>query len=152
VVLPIATHNMSQGTCSRSRTAAGSVAVFQNRRELVARAEIMLRRQETFPPTIEIGALYICPSQGSARWKGRPLCLSAKEFDILATLALHQGRVLSRDDLLNCVWSEEFIGEARLIDHHIRMLRHKLADGAALIETVRCAGYRLVCPVESPAD
>lgn len=124
--------------CHRSR----AVFVFHDRGELLDRVELALRRSP--PPDLQVGALDISAERGSARWRGRPLRLSAREFGILSMLARHAGEVLTRDDLFNGLWDGEFAGEARLIDRYIALLRQKLDDGAGLIETVRGVGYRLL--------
>ncbi|MCP4539335.1 MAG: winged helix-turn-helix transcriptional regulator, partial [Chloroflexi bacterium] len=67
-----------------------------------------------------------------------------KEFDLLLTLAEHQGIVLSREQLLNLVWGYDFYGETRTIDVHIAQLRKRLTNASAEIETVLGVGYKLV--------
>ncbi len=68
--------------------------------------------------------------------------LTATEFKLLVELVHRQGRVLTRDQLLNRVWGYEFEGYARTVDTHIRRLRQKLGPYAAFVETVRGVGYR----------
>lgn len=68
--------------------------------------------------------------------------LTATEFKLLSELVNRQGRVLTRDQLLNRVWGYEFEGYARTVDTHIRRLRQKLGPYAAYVETVRGVGYR----------
>ncbi len=68
--------------------------------------------------------------------------LTATEFKLLVELIKRQGRVLTRDQLLNRVWGYEFEGYARTVDTHIRRLRQKLGPYAEFVETVRGVGYR----------
>ncbi len=68
--------------------------------------------------------------------------LTATEFKLLGELISRQGRVLTRDQLLNTVWGYEFEGYARTVDTHIRRLRQKLGPYAEFVETVRGVGYR----------
>jgi DNA-binding response OmpR family regulator len=68
--------------------------------------------------------------------------LTATEFKLLVELVHRQGRVLTRDQLLNRVWGYEFEGYARTVDTHIRRLRQKLGPYAGFVETVRGVGYR----------
>ncbi len=68
--------------------------------------------------------------------------LTATEFKLLSELVSRQGRVHTRDQLLNRVWGYEFEGYARTVDTHIRRLRQKLGPYALLVETVRGVGYR----------
>ena len=68
--------------------------------------------------------------------------LTSREFEILRELLLHQGRILTRQNLLESLWKYEFLGDERIIDTHIKNLRKKLA-GAGCIETIRGVGYRI---------
>ncbi len=81
------------------------------------------------------------------RIAGAPVTVTATELRLLATLALHRGRVLSREQLIAAVYGDDHHLSARTIDTHVRNLRAKLvAAGAAaspeLIETVHGVGYR----------
>lgn len=73
---------------------------------------------------------------------GKETPLTATEFKLLAELIKRQGRVQTRDQLLNTVWGYEFEGYARTVDTHIRRLRQKLGQYSKYIETVRGVGYR----------
>ena len=88
-------------------------------------------------------------------WRRNALVeLSPREFDLLAALMDHLGQALSRQELLDLVWGEEWIGSPRTLDVHIRWLREKIEDDAAApryVETVRAFGYRLVDPTASGA-
>ena len=69
--------------------------------------------------------------------------LTFKEFELLAYLASHPGKVCSRSALLREVWGYDFFGGTRTVDVHIRRLRAKLGHEASqAIETVRNVGYR----------
>lgn len=68
--------------------------------------------------------------------------LTPREFEILRELLLHQGRILTRGNLLASLWKYEFFGDERIIDTHIKNIRKKLG-GADYIETVRGVGYRI---------
>ena len=77
------------------------------------------------------------------RVEGAPVTLTRKEFDLLADLMRHRGRVLTRERLLERVWGYDYPGETRTVDVHIRRLRQKLGQAAeARIETVVGVGYR----------
>ena len=71
---------------------------------------------------------------------GRPLELTAREFDLLHTLLAVPGRVFTREMLLSRLWGYDFYGDDRVVDSHIKNLRRKL--GRDYIETVRGMGYR----------
>ena len=71
---------------------------------------------------------------------GRPLDLTAREFELLRTFLAAPGRVFTREMLLSRLWGYDFFGDGRVVDSHIKNLRHKL--GGDYIETVRGVGYR----------
>ena len=71
---------------------------------------------------------------------GQLLELTAKEFELLHTFLSAPGRVFSREILLSKLWGYDFFGDERVVDSHIKNLRHKL--GRDYIETVRGVGYR----------
>ena len=66
---------------------------------------------------------------------GRPIELTAREFELLHTLVSAPGRVFTRELLLSKLWGYDFYGDERVVDSHIKNLRHKL--GRDYIETVR---------------
>ncbi len=72
--------------------------------------------------------------------EGRPLDLTAREFELLHTFLAAPGRVFTREMLLAKLWGYDFYGDERVVDSHIKNLRHKL--GRDYIETVRGVGYR----------
>ena len=74
---------------------------------------------------------------------GRPVELTAKEFDLLAFFLANAGVVVSRDLLLDRVWGQEYPGGTRTVDVHVAQLRRKLGR-PALIRTLRGAGYKAV--------
>ena len=71
-----------------------------------------------------------------------PLELSPKEYDLLAFLFENRGKALSRQQILNQVWSFDYYGVLRTVDTHINRLRSKLGDSASLVQTIRGYGYR----------
>ena len=71
---------------------------------------------------------------------GRPLELTAREFELLRAFLSSPGRVFTREMLLAKLWGYDFYGDERVVDSHIKNLRHKL--GRDYIETVRGVGYR----------
>ena len=76
----------------------------------------------------------------SATLEGRSLDLTAREFELLQTFISSPGRVFTREVLLAKLWGYDFFGDERVVDSHIKNLRHKL--GTDYIETVRGVGYR----------
>ena len=120
-------------------------------RELIARVRAVLRRREPArapvgaDPLLRIGPLQIDRQRVEAAVGGQTVALTATEFRILAVLAEAGGAVRSRDELLDAVWGQDFFGDRRTVDVHIRHIREKLdAVGAgSLLQTVRGFGYRL---------
>jgi two-component system phosphate regulon response regulator PhoB len=115
-------------------------------RELVARVRAVLRRgaERAAPAARRIGELELDEGRHRAAVAGRSLDLTAKEFGLLAALVRAQGRVLSRDRLLEEVWGYASAAEieSRTVDVHIRRLREKLGPEARRIVTVKAVGYR----------
>jgi DNA-binding response OmpR family regulator len=123
-------------------------------RELMARVKNVLRRI-TAPPAgavkevCRVGRLTIDAGRREARWEGALLELTALEFELLATLAEHAGRVLSREQLLQQTWGYDYYGDLRVVDAAIKRLRAKLRQAAPdteLIVTLRGVGYKLAGP------
>jgi two-component system alkaline phosphatase synthesis response regulator PhoP len=119
-------------------------------RELVARVQALLRRARPArgEAVIEAGELRVDAGAREIRFKGRALTLTPREFELLAFLARHPGRVLTRDELLRKVWGYDYVGETRTVDVHVRRLRAKLGDASGSIETVLGSGYKFAPPAE----
>ena len=128
-------------------------------RELLARVHANLRRsgfsQSPSGPqdeeAVTLDNLLIDRRRHSVTRGEQPVALSPREFDLLLALLDAGGAVVKRGDLLDNVWGEEWVGNPRTLDVHIRWLREKLeADPASprLILTVRGVGYRLIAPGE----
>lgn len=119
-----------------------------NPRELTARVKAILRRVATPSTdeneTIRFGDLLIDPEKREVSVSGRQVDLRTQEFEVLFILAKNQGRVLSRDKLLNLAWGFDFYGQTRTVDVHIAHIRNKLAHSSMKIETVTGIGYKLV--------
>ncbi len=116
-------------------------------KELLARVRAVLRRAKPAPgaAAIAMGALAIDPGTRTVTVQGAPLTLTHKEFELLSALADAQGRVLSREFLLDRVWGYSRAGEieSRTVDVHVRRLRVKLGSEGRRILTVKSVGYRL---------
>ncbi|MFC1618138.1 response regulator transcription factor [Patescibacteria group bacterium] len=115
--------------------------------ELVARVRALLRRQTNKSKTdlIESGDLMIDLKKHMVLLKKREIILSAKEFSLLEYLARNAGEVVTRTQITEHVWDQNYDSFTNVVDVYIRYLRKKL-DGRrqkSLIETVRGVGYRL---------
>ena len=113
--------------------------------ELISRIKALLRRTEKHEENDEytIGELYLCPARHIVKVDGNDITLTYKEFELLSLLLRNKGVVLTRDDILTCIWGYEFDGESRTVDVHIRTLRSKLGSAGRFIETVRGIGYKI---------
>jgi len=115
--------------------------------EFLARVRAALRRGAAAPPAdvLTSGDLRLDLAARRVARAGRTIALAPREFDLLALLMRHRGAVMSRDLLLARVWGDDFVGDARTVDVHIRWLRQKLEQDPSqpvLIQTVRGVGYR----------
>jgi DNA-binding response OmpR family regulator len=115
--------------------------------ELLARVRAQLRRPN-FVDTevVDIGGLKVDTGARRAWLDGRELELRAKEFDLLAALALEAGRALTREQLMADVWDEHWAGSTKTLDVHIAALRRRIDEPNAAtsrITTLRGVGYRL---------
>ena len=116
-------------------------------REVVARVKAVLRRSlrgvdDDIPPGLEINE-----EKFIAHYEGRALNLTPVEFALLKTLSAQQGRVFSRDQLMNEMYSDYRVVSDRAVDTHVKNLRRKLDEvsgGRELIESVYGLGYRFV--------
>jgi len=131
-------------------------------RELLARLRAVIRRSRTTAARaaasaavdqrempIQIGDLRIDPNSRAVALHGKPVSLTAVEFDLLLALGRVPGRVKSREQLLLEVAERDFEAFDRSIDVHISSIRRKLGDDAKSprwVQTVRSVGYRLLKP------
>jgi len=114
-------------------------------RELMARVKALLRRAHGLRlsgPVFDNGELRIDPSAFRVTYKGQDVRLTRKEFALLEQLARNQGRVMTREMLLDRIWGMNYYGDSRTLDVHIRRLRQKLGE-QKVIETITGIGYRL---------
>lgn len=143
-----------------------------NMRELQARLKALLRRrqqdQASKAPSsmkhsnqdenkewteIKLGSLVLNSEQRLAIMNETPLSLTAKEFDLLFYLASHEGRVYTREDLLQQIWGYGYSGYEHTVNTHINRLRNKLkkeqeddSDENSYIKTVWGVGYKFSTP------
>jgi DNA-binding response OmpR family regulator len=128
--------------------------------EVIARIRAILRRtgragagSSDDPPAepVSVGDLQVDFAARRARLGGEELSLARKEFDLLAELVRHAGRVVTREDLMARVWDENWFGSTKTLDVHIRWLRQKLGDDPSTpryLHTVRGVGFRFTAPEE----
>jgi two-component system, OmpR family, response regulator RegX3 len=119
-------------------------------RELVARIKAVLRRAPLVDAIgdetpVEASGVRLDRARHEVRVDGDTVELPPKEFELLAYLLEHAGRVLTRGQLIDEVWGSDYVGDTKTLDVHIRRLRGRIeADpkDPARIQTVRGVGYR----------
>jgi two-component system KDP operon response regulator KdpE len=117
-----------------------------------------LRRSSTGPkgplPPFRAGGLAVDFGRRDVRVDGRPVRLTAKEYELLAYLARNAGKVLTYRQILQAVWGPEYGDEAHYVWTYVRRLRRKLeaeSERPQYLLTIVNAGYRLRAPDEDPA-
>ena len=119
-------------------------------RELVARIRAVLRRAPGGPATpadevVEIGDVRLDMARREVVARGDVLTLPRKEFDLLETLMLNAGRVMTRESLLDQVWGTDYVGDTKTLDVHVKRVRAKIESDPGQptrLTTVRGVGYR----------
>jgi two-component system phosphate regulon response regulator PhoB len=116
-------------------------------KELVLRVQTILRRlMEVVPEApkrLQVGEIVVDTERHEVEIHGKPVDLTATEFNLLQLLMTRRGRVQTREHLLLNVWNYETEIETRTVDTHVRRLREKLGTEADWIETIRGVGYRM---------
>jgi len=123
--------------------------------ELLARLRALARRNHlgiTDLTAITVGDLAVDTQARRAFIAGTEIDLRAKEFDLLAVLMQHAGKVLTREQAMSLVWDEHWFGSTKTLDVTLASLRHQLGDGptGSRITTLRGIGYRLEVPDQEP--
>ena len=114
--------------------------------ELAARIRALLRRARPERPVVQVGDVLLHPDKGIATRGGTDVHLTRTELRLLTELAAAEGRVVTREQLLERVWGYDYFGDTRLLDVHVRRLRRKVEEDPSdprLVLTVRGVGYRI---------
>jgi two-component system response regulator RegX3 len=122
-------------------------------REVAARIRAVLRRATSqggaSGAAIVVGDVSLDPAARVAEKTGKPLELTAREFDLLHMLMRNAGRVLKREEIMDEVWDTNWFGPTKTLDVHIAWLRKKIEDDPSnprYITTVRRVGFRFAGP------
>ena len=112
---------------------------------LVARVDAILRRtnKSATDSVIKVGNIEVDKLAHIVKVCGNVIDLSFKEFELLVYFMENTGIALSRENILNAVWSYDYFGDARTIDTHVKKLRAKLTADADYIKTIWGLGYKL---------
>jgi two-component system response regulator RegX3 len=120
-------------------------------RELVARMRAVLRRVasdaagELGPSAIEVGDVVLDPEEHTVSVAGVAVSLPLKEFELLHVLLANAGRVLPRETLIDRVWGNDYVGDTKTLDVHVKRLRSKIEpdpSAPSRIVTIRGLGYK----------
>jgi two-component system response regulator RegX3 len=124
-------------------------------RELVARMRAVLRRApldragELTEDALVVGDVQLDPDQHEVLIRGERVSLPLKEFELLHILLANAGRVLPRETLIDRVWGNDYVGDTKTLDVHVKRLRSKIEDDPAnpvRIVTIRGLGYKYEKP------
>jgi len=113
--------------------------------ELSARLRVLTRRMRQSTNRFEIADLIVDADAQTAARAGETIALTAREYALLEYMIRNKGRVLSRSQITEHVWSYDYEGASNMVDVYIRNLRKKIDEGREkkLIHTIRYAGYVL---------
>jgi DNA-binding response OmpR family regulator len=112
--------------------------------ELLSRVRALLKRARTVATQtpFEASGIRVDPEKREVSRNGRPLDLTAKEFDLIAYLVANAGRVISRDEILESVWGGQHATDSNVIEVFVCHLRNKIGDKETkVIQTIRGVGY-----------
>ena len=111
---------------------------------LVARVNALLRRhgEEKTSEKLAAGGITVDEEAHEVFVDGKSIRLSVKEFELLVYFIRNKGLALSREKILSAVWEFDYLGEARTIDTHVKMLRSKLGKYGKYIRTIWGMGYK----------
>jgi len=119
--------------------------------ELLARLRALVRRAAGHSTdAVEIGDLLVDNRSARVFVDGVPIKLTSHEFRLISYLAMHRGRVISRTELVEHIYDQDFDRDSNTIEVFIGRLRRKI--GTDRIETVRGLGYRLINPADQKAS
>lgn len=112
---------------------------------LVSRIKAVLRRcgKQKSDSLLSAHGIVMDTESHEVRVYGEDVELTKKEFAVLRLFLLHPGKVYTRETLMSEVWGEEYCGESRTVDMHIKTLRQKLGAASGCIKTVVGIGYRM---------
>lgn len=113
--------------------------------ELLARVRALIRRAGGHSSAeLSCGTVVLDTRNGRVTVDGQAITLTSHEFRVLSFLMHHRGELVSRSDLIEHIYAQDFDRDSNTVEVFIARLRKKLPPG--VIETVRGLGYRLVCP------
>ncbi|MBP1551384.1 MAG: response regulator transcription factor [Oscillospiraceae bacterium] len=113
--------------------------------EMVSRVKAVLRRCEKDKKSedkLSFGMIVMDKERHRVTVDGETVELTLKEFSLLKLFLESPQRVLTRENIMDAVWGDSYVGESRTVDMHIKTLRHKLGNAGEAIVTIRGVGYK----------
>ena len=113
--------------------------------EMVSRVKAVLRRCEKDKKgddKLAFGLIVMDKERHRVTVDGETVELTLKEFSLLKLFMESPQRVLTRENIMDAVWGDSYVGESRTVDMHIKTLRHKLGNAGEAIVTIRGVGYK----------
>ena len=110
--------------------------------ELIARVEAVIRRTMPYDDTFSYKGVTVKRSSRQVMKDGKEIILAPKEYELLNMFILNKNVALSREQLYEAVWQEEYLGDTRTLDNHVKKLRQKL-EYEDVIKTIFRIGYRM---------
>ena len=113
--------------------------------EMVSRVKAVLRRCEKDKKSedkLSFGMIVMDKERHRVTVNGETVELTLKEFSLLKLFLESPQRVLTRENIMDAVWGDSYVGESRTVDMHIKTLRHKLGNAVEAIVTIRGVGYK----------
>ena len=146
VIMVTARDEMDDRVAALEAGADDFIAKPFNIREVLARVKALLRRSITISPDqLSFGDLHLNGSERRCSYGGQELNLTVREFDLLECFLRNPRQALSRTQLIQNVWGEDYFGDDNVVDVYVRYLRRKLEEikPERIIQTIRGIGFAL---------
>ena len=146
VIMVTARDEMDDRVAALEAGADDFIAKPFNIREVLARVKALLRRSIAFSPDqLSFGDLHLNGSERRCSYAGQELNLTVREFDLLECFLRNPRQALSRTQLIQNVWGEDYFGDDNVVDVYVRYLRRKLEEikPERIIQTIRGIGFAL---------
>ena len=146
VIMVTARDEMDDRVAALEAGADDFIAKPFNIREVLARVKALLRRSIAISPDqLSFGDLHLNGSERRCSYAGQELNLTVREFDLLESFLRNPRQALSRTQLIQNVWGEDYFGDDNVVDVYVRYLRRKLEEikPERIIQTIRGIGFAL---------
>jgi two-component system, OmpR family, response regulator RegX3 len=129
---------------------AGPILIVEDELALISRVRAHLRRSGMLrmaglPATLNVGPVELDPASHGVRIRGLEVMLPPKEFALLELFLTRAGRLLTRDVLISKIWGNDYFGDTRTLDVHVKRLRSRIEEDPHRprhLMTIRGLGYK----------